>query len=69
MQLYDLSTDLAETRNLAAEQPAKVKELTALLEDMVQRGRSTPGMILSNAVEVQILKGSSKAAKSPKAKQ
>lgn len=69
VQLYDLSTDLAETRNLAAEQPEKVKELTALLEDMVQRGRSTPGMTLSNAVEVQILKGSSKAAKSPKAKQ
>jgi len=30
-QLYDLSTDLAETKNLAAEKPEKVRELTELL--------------------------------------
>ena len=30
-QLYDLSTDLGETKNLAAEKPEKVKEMEALL--------------------------------------
>jgi arylsulfatase A-like enzyme len=36
-QLYDLSTDLAEQKNLAAENPAKVEEMTALLQS-VRRG-------------------------------
>lgn len=33
-QLYDLSKDLGETNNLAAQYPDKVKELAALLEQM-----------------------------------
>ena len=39
-QLYNLSTDLAETTNLAAGRPDKVKELAALLDDVRWRGRS-----------------------------
>jgi arylsulfatase A-like enzyme len=38
-QLYDLSTDLAEEHNLAAGQPEKVKELTALLQQIRDRSR------------------------------
>jgi arylsulfatase A len=43
LQLYDLANDLAETRNLQAENPEAVAKLTALLESYVTRGRSTPG--------------------------
>ncbi len=36
-QLYDLSTDLGERKNLAAQQPDKVRELAALLEKIRKR--------------------------------
>lgn len=42
VQLYDLAGDLGEQKNLAQENPAKVKELTALLAKIKQDGRSTP---------------------------
>ena len=41
-QLYNLSTDRGETRNVAAEQPNKVKEMDALLVRIRQAGRSRP---------------------------
>jgi arylsulfatase A-like enzyme len=41
-QLFNLADDLAETRNVAAEHPEIVKELTALLEDVRAKGRSRP---------------------------
>ena len=40
LQLYDLSSDLAEKQNLADEHPAKVAELVALLEQIRRTGRS-----------------------------
>jgi arylsulfatase A-like enzyme len=43
VQLYDLDTDPAETRNLAQERPEMVRELTELLTEHVTSGRSTPG--------------------------
>jgi arylsulfatase A-like enzyme len=39
-ELYDLSTDLGETKNLAAENPAKVKELADLLSKIQETGKS-----------------------------
>ncbi len=42
-QLYNLADDLSESRNLYAENPERVAELTALMESIVNRGRSTPG--------------------------
>jgi hypothetical protein len=42
VQLYNLSTDPAEQTNLAVEHPDKVKELLAVLQSMVERGRSRP---------------------------
>jgi arylsulfatase A-like enzyme len=39
-QLYDLSKDLGEKNNLAAEQPTKVQEMKALLEKIRQGGRT-----------------------------
>jgi arylsulfatase A-like enzyme len=41
-QLYDLSTDLGETRNVAARHPDVVEDLTARLERIRKDGRSRP---------------------------
>jgi hypothetical protein len=41
-QLYDLSVDLGEQRNVAGEHPEVVKELTARLDRIRQEGRSRP---------------------------
>ena len=43
MQLYNLADDIGETKNLLAEKPALVAELTALMDKAVADGRSTPG--------------------------
>ena len=53
VQLYDLATDLAETRNLAAEQPERLKSMQALLETTITAGRSTPGPPQRNDVKVR----------------
>jgi arylsulfatase A len=42
-RLYDLATDLGETRDLAVEQPETVARLTALTRGLIEDGRSTPG--------------------------
>jgi hypothetical protein len=39
-ELYDLAADLGETHNVAREHPDRVRELTALLEEVRARGRS-----------------------------
>ncbi len=51
-QLYNLDNDLSETTNLYAERPDLVAELTALLEQQIQEGRSTPGVAQKNDVPV-----------------
>ena len=43
VQLYNLSNDLGETKNLAAAQPEKLAGMQALLERLIVEGRSTPG--------------------------
>ncbi|GMU23095.1 MAG: arylsulfatase [Phycisphaerae bacterium] len=52
-QLYDLTADPGETRNLHAERPEIVQELTALLDKQIGEGRSTPGKPQPNDVAVQ----------------
>jgi arylsulfatase A-like enzyme len=37
-QLYNLAVDLGETKNVAAEQPDKVKQMAALLQQIRQKG-------------------------------
>jgi arylsulfatase A-like enzyme len=53
VQLYNLADDLGETRNLAAALPEKVAEMSALLEKLISDGRSTPGLMQKNDVEVR----------------
>ncbi len=52
-QLYNLDADLAETNNLYATQPERVAELTALMEQIITQGRSTPGAPQGNDVPVK----------------
>jgi len=56
VQLYDMSKDPGEKRNLQAERPEKVKEMVALLRGLVDAGRSTPGARQKNDAEVDIWK-------------
>jgi len=53
VELYDLATDLGEMKNLAAENPARVAELKSRFEQLISRGRSTPGAPQPNDVEVR----------------
>jgi arylsulfatase A-like enzyme len=41
-QLYNLKEDVRETNNLAAQRPDLVRELSSLLAELRQRGRSRP---------------------------
>ena len=56
LQLYDMTADISERRNLQAEHPEVVKQLTALLEKYVADGRSTPGAPQKNDVAIDIWK-------------
>lgn len=63
VQLYDLRTDIAESKNLQAEHPGIVARMTALLEGYVASGRSTPGAKQSNDIEVIVAKTNTKRNK------
>ena len=55
VQLYDLEADLAETRNVAAENPDQVAALESRLRTWVAEGRSTLGSRQPNTVAVELL--------------
>ena len=48
VQLFNLSDDLHEDRNLAEEHPDRVRRMVALLQQQIDAGRSTPGPVLTN---------------------
>ena len=54
IQLYDLSADPGETKNVQAEHPEIVARLRAVLEKTIADGRSTPGPKAVNDVAVTI---------------
>ena len=54
-QLYDLQADIGETRNVARENPEVCARLVAVLDDFIERGRSTPGAALVNDRDVRYL--------------
>ncbi len=53
-ELYDLASDLGETKNVIAEHREKAAELTALLKRWLESGRSTPGAPQQNDVPVAL---------------
>jgi arylsulfatase A-like enzyme len=61
VQLYDLASDIGETRNVQAEHPDVVARLTALMEKYVENGRSTPGDKQPNTAPVDIWKAGKEA--------
>jgi arylsulfatase A-like enzyme len=52
VQLYNLSEDLGETKNIAKLKPERVKAMADLMETLISRGRSTPGPKQRNDVQV-----------------
>ncbi|MDP7638095.1 MAG: arylsulfatase [Candidatus Hydrogenedentes bacterium] len=56
VQLYDLSADIAETTNLQDKYPEVVESMTALLQQYVARGRSTPGEAQENEGNASIFR-------------
>lgn len=50
--LFNLDDDLGETNDLRGDQPGIVAELTALMEEIVANGRSTPGENQDNDMRV-----------------
>jgi arylsulfatase A len=55
-QLYDLATDPGEKNNLVAAHPERVATMKAALEEIIARGRSTPGPALENDAEIVMVK-------------
>ena len=53
LELYDLASDLSERRNTAAEHPERVSAMQKQLEQLIVRGRSTPGKPQKNDVRVK----------------
>ena len=58
IQLYNLAEDLGEMNNLSDSHKDKVQSMTALLEKIVADGRSTPGTLQKNDVDIDIFKPS-----------
>jgi arylsulfatase A-like enzyme len=56
VQLYNLDTDLAETENLAVQEPERVQVMTERLLRDIRRGRTTPGSPLDNEVAIDAYK-------------
>lgn len=61
VQLYDLSVDVAETDNVQARYPDIVGRLSALLDQYVAVGRSTPGSPQANTVAVDVWRAAKSA--------
>ncbi|MCX6858277.1 MAG: arylsulfatase [Verrucomicrobia bacterium] len=63
VQLYDLSTDIGESKNLQAAHPEIVERLTQLLEQTITNGRSTPGVKQTNDAAILVNKPNTRAPK------
>lgn len=66
VQLYDMTEDPAEQNNLHQREPARVREMVALLKKLVAEGRSTPGVPQQNDAPVDIWKLSTMPSVDPR---
>jgi arylsulfatase A-like enzyme len=64
VQLYDLTADQAESKNVQADHPDVVGRLTTLLEKYVADGRSTAGPKQANDAAIDLTKSNPKKPKS-----
>jgi arylsulfatase A-like enzyme len=70
LQLFHLENDPGESNNLAADQPARVRQMIELLESQISSGRSTPGPPLSNENQnIKLFTGVPKSVWQPAAEQ
>ena len=53
VQLYNLENDLREKYNLAPLFPDRVVHMKAMWKEMIDRGRSTPGIEQANDIEAK----------------
>lgn len=67
-ELYNLDTDLSETKDVLAENTEVATKLTALMQGIIERGRSTPGETQKNDFALALPDGSGKAKKKNKEK-
>lgn len=65
--LYNMVADIGETKNLAAQHPELVTELTALLKKQIDDGRSTTGPKQTNDVPVEVNKKTDSKSEEPAA--
>jgi arylsulfatase A-like enzyme len=63
VQLYNLSNDIAEARNVQADHPDVVARLSQVLDRIIANGRSTPGSAQTNDVPINVTKPNRKEAK------
>lgn len=52
MRLYNLAEDIGETNDLSAKHPERVTQIRTLYEKLITDGRSTPGAVQDNDVEI-----------------
>jgi arylsulfatase A-like enzyme len=60
IQLYDLSADIGETKNVQAGHPDIVSQMSKLLDEYIANGRSTPGPKQANDAAIVVKKGNIK---------
>ena len=56
VQLYDLTNDISETRNVQAQHPGVAARLKKLLEQQIADGRSTPGAKQTDDTRIVLMK-------------
>ena len=66
-ELYNLGTDLSETKDVLSANADVAAKLTALMQSYIDRGRSTPGAPQKNDVAVSLSGGMGRAKKAGKA--
>lgn len=62
-ELFHLTSDLSETRSVLAENPLVAEQLTALFQNDIDRGRSTPGSVQKNEHQLSLAPASDRPGK------
>jgi arylsulfatase A-like enzyme len=67
-ELYNLQTDLSETNDVLSANTAVAAKLTALMQSYIERGRSTPGMVQKNDIDLSLSGGNARKMRKNKSK-